>query len=740
MFGINPVLPLLILISCIGLFYKRKGLGIAFFVLGISATALLLPSLLIPDGIPSPASDLRNIVPWEQAIKDEGGNPSLRDMTHQMHPWFMYLRTELREGRIPFWNPHQFSGYPYYTDGGTAPLFPLHLLFVILPLQFAFIFLPWLKIVIGGLGVWYLAREIGLGEKGALLACLIYPLSGLPIVWIYAPMGSTLALVPWVLWAVERISNGKGGWQFLSIAVALQLLSGHPETVIHTAMLSGIYLLVRGSNNLKRSWSYFVIGWVIGAAISAVYTIPFLFTMVESGKWLYEPETTESFFIPPVKILVLWVRIVLPQIFGHPAFGTWWGPFNYSGSALYVGAITIPLAACALKSVWKDRKWIAIIAILIFSVLTASALPGIYTLINSLPILDEVIHHRLRFGLALALALLSGLGLELWLKGRGKGLLLGSIIVVGLLSIAWIGLGGELAQNGLILNQVKWTIWVFSTVLVLSLTLLTSLKFRHFIWPLLPLIIIIDLVAAHGRINPGVSLKEFYPTTPAIEFLKDKPGRVAGIADAFHPNAAMVYGLYDIRGDDVIKYDRYEKIYSQLSGEYHPYFFRHIQNWESPWIKELGVRWVIAPPNQQEVLDSWEKVYSGEDASIYELRDSKPIVRWKNENSDAQLNIEDKKPGYWLISWSSPLEQELIIAENWDKGWQATISTDPGASFTPDRVDDILMGVKLGAGSGYLELKYLPRGIFIGLTISLFALGILLVSLMLRLRKIRQIE
>ena len=62
-----------------------------------------------------------------------GGDPHLLDEIHQIEPWLLFLRHELRAGRLPFWNPHQHAGEPYWSNGQTAPLFPLHLLFAALP-------------------------------------------------------------------------------------------------------------------------------------------------------------------------------------------------------------------------------------------------------------------------------------------------------------------------------------------------------------------------------------------------------------------------------------------------------------------------------------------------------------------------------------------------------------------------------------------------------------------------------
>ena len=59
-------------------------------------------------------------------------------------------------------------------------------------------------------------------------------------------------------------------------------------------------------------------------------------------------------------IATVLLRSVLPEAFGNPAAGTWWGPFNYVATAIYAGALTLPFAAAGLAAARGDRRWRAV--------------------------------------------------------------------------------------------------------------------------------------------------------------------------------------------------------------------------------------------------------------------------------------------------------------------------------------------------------------------------------------------
>ena len=772
--------------------------------------AVLAPVLAMPDGIPSPAAALAALPPW-QGSGSPAGNPLLRDVTFQIQPWLLFGRREIRAGRLPWWNPHQSSGAPFWANGQSAPLFPLHLLFDALPLQLGFVLLPWLRLMIGGCGVWVLARQLGLRPRAALLAASMFPLSGMLQSFALFPMGNALALVPWVLWAAERVaaaadrragsrrrpetslaepesparleSPGRlespaslasapragsmaptgsllqpgsltsaespapvgrpsstgppaspgpsgllGSVAVLAAMAGLQLLGGHAETSAHTALLTLLYLAVRGSARPVAAWLGWAGGWLAGAALAAVQLVPLALLLPETARWQAQPAGPE----PPFGLLLAQpLRLVLPEIYGHPARGTWWGPFNYSATAVYAGALALPLAAAGLARCRRDRRWLALLVSVGFAFMAAYHWPGVRDAMAALPVLGRAAPHRLIFAMELGLALFAAAGWEEWLAGRGRGMLAGVAVVLAMLATAWALDRGAWAAHGLLPAETAWTTGVAAAALLLALSLRLDRDRRWRLAPWLPALVICDLVAAHAAINPALPLGRLYPATGAVRFLQGKPGRVAGVGEALRPNAAMAYGLFDPRGDDPVKLAAYEAAYAQFAAA-DPVYYQPIARWDSPWLDRLAVRWVVADPTGRPVPSAaagWRLAYAGDDARVYERPSALPMVRWAPEvaagaapSPDFGLAVLRREPGRWVVAWRSGVPRTLLVAETWQRGW-----TSDGGDRQPSRAVPAggLLAVRVGPGAGTVTLRYRPPGLAAGAAVSLAVLAML---------------
>ncbi|HEY0781775.1 MAG TPA: YfhO family protein, partial [Thermoanaerobaculia bacterium] len=665
----NPALPLVALLGAAGFLLGAasrrrfaRELGTAWAVLAFAGIALLQPALALPTGIPSPAASLGENAPWQAASAAPAGNPVLRDVTYQIEPWLLYLRHELRAGRLPFWNPHQFSGTPFWANGQSAPLFPLHLLFAALPLGIGFVLLAWLRFAIAGCGAFALARELGLRARAALVAALIFPLSGMLVSFLLFPMGNALCLVPWVLWAVERSASGaRYGTVLLASTGGLQLLAGHPETALYTALLSALYLLVRGGSGGLRAWARLAAGWTLAAAVAAVEILPVALTLPEIERWRLALAATE----PAFSVLLLQpLRLVLPQLYGHPVDGTWWGPFNYSATAVYASALALPLAAAGLWAKRADRRFWAVAALLAFAFVAAYHWPGVRDVLRALPLVGRAAPHRLLFAVELALALLAGAGCDAWLAGHGRGLLVGGAVVVLLLAVAFVVYGGDLAVRDLAAAQARWGAAVAISVVLLALTLLAGPRLRGALALFLPAVILCDLLAAHRAINPGLPLERLYPAPAggAVAFLRGQEGRAAAPGETLRPNAAMAYGLDDVRGDDPVKLARYEKIYGGFAVP-DPVYFQPIRDWRSPWLDLLGVRWVMTGPNEAAPVPGWRLAHAGADARVFERPGALARVRW--DGTDGQVTVALREPGFWRLAWSAARRGRVVVTESW---------------------------------------------------------------------------
>ena len=127
---------------------------------------------------------------WVHRIHVEGpGNHSERlqsDSFRYFYPSVVFLHRELRQGRLPLWNPYQLAGQPYLALHLPAVLYPPNLLFAaLLPPVTALEAHAVFHLVVAGLFAWLFARRLGLGPAARLAAVAGYMFSALGYAALY---------------------------------------------------------------------------------------------------------------------------------------------------------------------------------------------------------------------------------------------------------------------------------------------------------------------------------------------------------------------------------------------------------------------------------------------------------------------------------------------------------------------------------------------------------------------------
>ena len=130
-----------------------------------------------------PSENLYQHLPYS-AYRDVARAPAvphnhlLSDMVLQNLPWKSFIRAQIEQGEIPLWNPHQFAGIPFFAAGQHSALYPLSIIYYVLPLSAAYGWFIVLNLWLAGLFMAGFLRALGINRWGAGLAGIVYQLSG----------------------------------------------------------------------------------------------------------------------------------------------------------------------------------------------------------------------------------------------------------------------------------------------------------------------------------------------------------------------------------------------------------------------------------------------------------------------------------------------------------------------------------------------------------------------------------
>ena len=184
-------------------------------------------------------------------------NDLLSDLVLENAVWKQHIRQTLADGQLPLWNPQIFTGIPFLAAGQASTFYPLSILFYLLPLEVAYGWFTALQIALAGINLYIFGRVLGLQRLAAFFSGLVFMFSGFLIVSVVFTMFLAAAVwLPLLLAIVELIirkQEEKGIASFHPIpyiaagigVLALIVLAGHPELIYYTALVTGMYTVVR---------------------------------------------------------------------------------------------------------------------------------------------------------------------------------------------------------------------------------------------------------------------------------------------------------------------------------------------------------------------------------------------------------------------------------------------------------------------------------------------------------------
>lgn len=425
-----------------------------------------------------PADNLYAWEPWRSFAAQMGvdipHNELLSDLILENYPWKRFVRESLGARQIPLWNPYLFSGMPFLADAQHSALYPLSLLFWILPLEMAYGWFTALQIGLAGVSLYALARALRLSQPAAFIGGVAYMLSGFFMVSVvFTMMIAAAAWLPALLACIEvviRKQEEKGDIPYSpvpyvalgSLILGVQVLAGHVEITYYVLVVSGLYAawrLVRLRRRLERWRPAVRLGlWLlamiaVGLALASVQLLPLVelaqrnFRQGSVGYrdvvgWAWPKRQLLTFLLPDVfgnpshhAYWDIWARRWVPvtvNALGEPIRAIFWGVKNYVEGGNYLGLLTLGLVGVALARAaltWGQRamRWwdqTAFFAVLgLISLANAFGTPVFALFYYGLPWYQQV-HSPFRwvFPWTLAATVLASLGADALIRsGRSQG-------------------------------------------------------------------------------------------------------------------------------------------------------------------------------------------------------------------------------------------------------------------------------------------------------------------------------
>ncbi len=339
-----------------------------------------------------PADNLYAFEPWQTAAAELGvetpHNALISDLILENYAWKSFIREALHNGDLAgvLWSPRLFAGAPFLAAGQHSSLYPLSILFYLLPLWRAYGIFTWLQLGLAAIGMFIFGRVLGLRRTGATLAAVAFTFSGFFIVSVnFTMIIAAAAWLPLILAMIEVMVRHAAqsdrsvyspapyvaaGALFLGISV----LAGHVEITYYTLMVSAFYAAWRliGLWRSQHNWRspLRLAGWLVlmialGLALGGVQLLPLYELVTQSFRegsaslqqvrdWAWPSRQIVTFLLPDAfgnpthhAYFDIWQRTWTPvtqNALGEPLRTIDWGVKNYVEGGNYLGIGTLLLA------------------------------------------------------------------------------------------------------------------------------------------------------------------------------------------------------------------------------------------------------------------------------------------------------------------------------------------------------------------------------------------------------------
>jgi hypothetical protein len=675
-------------------------------------------------------------------------------------------------GEWPVWNPYSCCGVPFLAQFNTLTLYPLSLIYLLLPLTWSLPAFCLFHVFLAGMGMYFLARRWTGSQAGGALAGVVFSFNGLSLNFLMWPSHiATYSWIPWVLLLVEAGWRA-GGTRMIAAALAagMQILAGGPETIAFTWL---VLLALAAAECLREPRSFWtkarrlaVMG-ALAAGLAAAQLLPTIDLALHSHR---DTHFARSDWSMP---LLGWGNFLVPMFQTMPMQQSVAQPGQHWTSSYYAGIGVVFLAGLAL---WRGRRnWRVLLlgTFLLASLVLALGYNGFVFrwLQRLIPILG-MFQFPVKFVILTLVAapLLAAFGVAQcenkpaagW-RGWRLEFAWGAAMLVLVGAILWVAALWPSPGS-------RWTATVSNGLGRAAFLLLTALALYVFVthppwrsWSIVPLLAVcwIDVLTHMPWQNPTVPPSAYQPDLAALQAGFDPVPDIAesrlmmspySARQIYYQPASNVYANFlldravflancnlldglpkvdgffslNIRESDKVlwlldsrtgqKLDSLEDLLSVSQTIAPGKVFDWAPRTHFIPIVSLGQTPVFA--DAPAAFDAIERDAAGFRTVVYLPAGARPVVKAVREPR-ARIISKDFTPTRQSIEVDTPSPTMVVLSQAWYHNWQARVD---GVAVPLWRANHAFQAVEAPAGKHRIELVYIDQALRLGGAVSLACL------------------
>lgn len=602
------------------------------------------------------------------------------DLQEQFWPVFYFIKQQfLTHHSLPLWNNLFFSGIPLLPDPQFPLFYPPYIIFLVLPIDAAFLVLMALHTLSGGLGAYWAARyALGLTKSGSIFVGTLFLLT--PRLAGYLEAGhfgliEATAWLPFVFLATVRlVRKPTVAWAILLAVSLAGIFYTHTVTFVIAAISAPIvwgatFLLYRRKNRQAKSIIFFSIGTILTFGLVAITLLPQL-------EWA--PHTTRFLLLQDRDVYPKWTSLrefLQAVVFPWHLLSSTLDPEKWLALGL-----TTPLLALYG---WMHLSNKTIKLFLVLVLVTTSLI----ALNNSSPFY--------KFLLSQDWYVLSRVATRVWF--------IPTLILVGLAGFAF--------------DRITKTVGRRTALLVASLAIAETviLFWSYFISakPQIP-----------NLASPGV-----------YEFLKNQEGkfRVFCVNRCLSQKEAAKAGIELVEGYNTLQQMNYYKHSWQLMGGYWNYYtlalppigaykFEKLQP-DAKSLGEFNTKYVISPyelADKNFILERRLGQYLVYKNAVFQTQ----AYFWSDQQKPGKsAKIVAYSPNRISVDTTNKDASRLVLSEVWSPGWKAYL--DGKTQAIVQETPNSLRLIDLKPETQFVDFVYEPPGFKAGRAITFTTLIVL---------------